>query len=76
VDLSAQSVGLGKVLYEEVFRYAKESRVPIVTAEIDIQPPNPVSLKFHDKFGFAEVGRQEVYDGEKVVSLQVARISL
>lgn len=74
VDLSAQSVGLGKVLYEEVFRYAKESRVPIVTAEIDIQPPNPVSLKFHEKFGFTEVGRQEVYDGEKVVSLQAARI--
>ena len=72
VDLSAQSAGLGKALYEEVFRYAKESRVSLVTAEIDIQPPNPVSLKFHEKFGFTEVGRQEVYGGEKVVSLQVA----
>ncbi|MGI6732624.1 MAG: GNAT family N-acetyltransferase [Anaerovoracaceae bacterium] len=73
VDLGKQSLGLGSLLYEEVFRHARETGVPLVTAEIDIEPPNPVSLKFHEKFGFHEVGRQEVANGKKVVSLQIAR---
>jgi predicted GNAT superfamily acetyltransferase len=73
VDLKKQGLGLGSLLYEEVFRYAKETGVPLVTAEIDIEPPNPVSLKFHEKFGFHEVGRQEVVNGTKIVSLQIAK---
>ncbi len=74
VDLKKQTSGLGSLLYEEVFRHAREVGVPMVTAEIDIEPPNPVSLKFHEKFGFHEVGRQEVAGGKKVVSLQVAEL--
>ncbi len=74
VDLRKQAAGLGSLLYEEVFRHARNTGVPLVTAEIDIEPPNPVSLKFHEKFGFQEVGRQEVGGGKKVVSLQVAKL--
>ena len=74
VDLKKQTTGLGSLLYEEVFRHARETGVRIVTAEIDIAPPNPVSLKFHEKFGFKEVGRQEVAGGTKVVSLQIANL--
>lgn len=74
VDVAKQASGLGKLLYEEVFRYARETDVPLVTAEIDIKPPNPVSLKFHDKFDFREVGRQEVAGGNKIVSLQVSKL--
>lgn len=74
VDVNVQASGLGKLLYEEVFRHARATGVPIVTAEIDIEPPNPVSLKFHEKFGFHEVGRQEVAGGKKIVSLQVAEL--
>ena len=74
VDLKKQAAGLGSLLYEEVFRYARETGVPLVAAEIDIEPPNPVSLKFHEKFGFGEVGRQEVAGGTKVVSLQTSNL--
>lgn len=74
VDLRKQASGMGSLLYEEVFRHARETGVPLVTAEIDIEPPNPVSLKFHEKFGFHEVGRQEVANGKKVVSLQTAKL--
>ncbi|GAB1477210.1 GNAT family N-acetyltransferase [Bacillota bacterium] len=76
VDLSARSAGLGKLLYEEVFKHAGATGVPIITAEIDIEPPNPISLRFHEKFGFNEVGKQEIGGGKKVVSLQMARCSL
>jgi predicted GNAT superfamily acetyltransferase len=69
-----QGKGLGKMLYRSVFEHAKEIGVPSVTAEIDINPPNPGSLNFHEGFGFKEVGRQAVADGKKVVSLQAVEI--
>lgn len=70
----SQGMNIGKLLYEEVFKYAKDNEVEVVTAEIDIMPPNPVSLKFHQSFGFKEVSTQFVAGGKKQVSLQVAKI--
>lgn len=74
VSLQMQGKGLGNILYESVFSHAKLIGVPYVAAEIDINPPNPESLKFHEKFGFAEVGKQTVAQGKKVVSLQVVEL--
>ena len=74
VDLTKQSLGLGRLFYEEVFKHARKTGADLVAAEIDINPPNPTSLKFHEKFGFSEVGRQEVAGGKKIVSLQVVEM--
>ena len=74
VSVKKQNSGLGKLLYEEVFKHAKLTCVPVVTAEIDIEPANPISLKFHEKFGFKEVGKQAVAGGKKNVSLQASQI--
>ncbi len=74
VSLKHQHSGFGKLLYEEVFKHADSIDIPVVTAEIDIEPPNPVSLKFHEKFGFKEVGKQSVAGGKKIVSLQAASL--
>lgn len=41
-----------------------------VTCEVNIRPPNPESLAFHDRQGFVEVGTQETEDGRKTVSLR------
>ncbi len=70
VSVKHQGKGLGKALYEAVLAHAKAIGVPCITAEIDINPPNPGSLAFHEGFGFTEVGRQSVAGGKKVVSLQ------
>jgi hypothetical protein len=59
-------------LYEQLFAYAREADVATVTAEFDIDPPNPASARFHAKFGFHEAGRQVVPYGMKEVSMQVA----
>ena len=67
-----QCRGLGRVLYEAVFAHARATGAPVVTCEYDIDPPNPVSERFHRTFGFLEVGRQSVAGGTKVVSLQGA----
>lgn len=64
--------GLGVVLYETVFAYARANNFPVLACEFDIDPPNPQSAQFHARFGFTEVGRQAVVGGSKRVSLQAA----
>jgi hypothetical protein len=75
VSARRQGLGLGPVLYRAVFTRAAVSAVPLVTCEFDIDPPNPASERFHSKFGFREVGRQQVAGGKKWVSLQAARVA-
>ncbi|MDP3761026.1 MAG: GNAT family N-acetyltransferase [Ramlibacter sp.] len=72
VDVAFQSRRLGTLLYEDLFAFARSTGAPRVTCEFDIQPPNPVSARFHGKFGFTEVGRQDVAYAAKAVSLQEA----
>jgi predicted GNAT superfamily acetyltransferase len=72
VDVAFQARRLGTLLYEDLFAFARASGAPRVTCEYDIQPPNPVSARFHGKFGFREVGRQDVGYAAKAVSLQEA----
>lgn len=70
VDIGFQSRRLGTRLYEDLFAHARSTHVARVTCEFDIEPPNPVSAQFHRKFGFREVGRQNVAYADKAVSLQ------
>jgi uncharacterized protein len=62
--------------YTALEKYVVARGVPRLACEIHIHPPNPVSLQFHQKQGFVEVGRQEIEDehadnGKKLVSLQI-----
>lgn len=50
-----QNQKIGTLLYDFVKRHAIENRIP-VTAEVNIQPPNPGSMRFHDRHGFQQVG--------------------
>lgn len=63
---------LGSLLYADLFAYAREHGVPMITCEYNIIPPNEPSRRFHDKFGFQEVGTQWVSNRTKLVSLQVS----
>ena len=56
-------------LYDELSAMALADGCKVMTAEMDIEPPNPHSLHFHSKRGFAEHG-QRVLDGGKRVSMQ------
>lgn len=76
VASSQQGKRLGQILYDDLFAFAKESRIAAVTLEFDIAPPNEASRRFHARYGFREVGTQWVADGKKQVSLQVADIDL
>jgi predicted GNAT superfamily acetyltransferase len=76
VVVAAQFSGrrIGSRLYEDLFAFARAQRIGTITCEYNIDPPNPASRAFHDKFGFKELGTQWVAGGTKQVSLQAAEI--
>lgn len=76
LDERYRGFGIGRKLYEVVFRHAQQKGVPFVTAEIDTIPYNEVSLKFHEAMGFHEVGTQLIRGNSVKVSLQEAEVRL
>jgi uncharacterized protein len=74
VAAAAAGTGIGRRLYDDLFDRARRLGIGIVACEYNLEPPNPASRRFHDRFGFREVGRQHVADGTKLVSLQIAEV--
>lgn len=72
VDSQFAGRGIGRRLYEDLFAFARAEGIGAITCEYNIDPPNPASRAFHDKFGFKEMGTQWVAGGTKQVSLQAA----
>lgn len=66
---SARSQGIGKSFYNHLEQWARSVDKPVLTAEVDIKPPNIPSLKFHQNLGFKEVGRQQYGNPIKEVCL-------
>jgi predicted GNAT superfamily acetyltransferase len=59
--------GLGLMLYSEALKHAVRLGHTRVVCEVNLQPPNPVSDKFHAAQGFEEVGRACIDDRTKTV---------
>ena len=55
VSLDQRDKGIGSKLYEKVIAYSQENTIPIA-AEVNLNPPNPGSMRFHHRFEFEEVG--------------------
>ena len=70
VDASWRGRGFAGDLYRDLFGYARAFGVARIVCEYDIEPPNPSSRAFHQRFGFQEVGRRS-YGAGKRVSLQL-----
>ena len=62
----ARGAGIGQALYEALFRQLSGVR-PLVLAEVNLSPPNPGSIKFHDRNGFVSVGERWNEDRSKGV---------
>jgi uncharacterized protein len=69
-----QGRGIGKLFYADLFNYARQKKIPLITCEINAIPPNERSFAFHAGLGFEEVGSQWVCEGQKKVSMQVLSI--
>ncbi|WP_104191975.1 GNAT family N-acetyltransferase [Cryobacterium sp. Y82] len=61
--------GLGQVLYDAIFGAARRLKLTEVFCEVNLEPPNPGSLAFHDRLGFTEVGQLSTKEDTVVVSL-------
>lgn len=70
IGSAARGQGLAAQLYEDLFTRAREQGITRITCEFDVDPPNEASRRFHERFGFREVGSQRVAGGKKAVSLQ------
>ncbi len=70
LDPPYRGAGIGTRFYRLAEQHARGAGLAWLVAEVDADPPNPVSLAFHDRLGFVEVGRQAA-GGGKVVSLRV-----
>ena len=68
-----RGAGVGRAFYRRAAEYAAHHDCAWLVCEVDVEPPNAASLAFHQRLGFAEVGRQTV-GGGKVVSMQVCGI--
>lgn len=60
--------GVGRNLYAALFDDVRNNK-PLVACEVNLIPPNPDSVRFHENLGFEEVGQQETEQGTKRVSL-------
>lgn len=56
-------------LYDDLEAFARARGIPRITCEVNVEPPNPVSLRFHERRGFRESDREE-YAGKIVTMLE------
>jgi predicted GNAT superfamily acetyltransferase len=59
IDPTYQNLGLGVLLYQSVEQQMIDSaQHSLLCCEVNLEPPNPGSLRFHHRIGFTEVGQQ------------------
>ena len=58
IDSNHQNRGLGALLYQSVEQHMlKSAEHSLLCCEVNLEPPNPGSLRFHQRIGFTEVGQ-------------------
>ncbi len=67
VGAAYRRLGLGRILYDDLFRRAGRLGRRRIACEVNLRPPNPVSDAFHAKLGFAEIGQSIAGDSGKLV---------
>lgn len=62
----AQGRGLAAALYAELKTQARAGGQKRLVCEINLAPPNPGSVAFHEKLGFGQVGQADLSGGKRV----------
>jgi len=70
VAAHARRHGLATLLYDD-FQATLIDAVDIMTCEVNLQPPNEISMQFHERYGFMQVESQATEGGKKEVALLV-----
>lgn len=64
-----RGTGLADRLYDRWIADAVHDGVPVVCAEVNVEPPNPRSLAFHARHGFAVVAEEDREGGAHRVAM-------
>ncbi len=65
--------GIGKSLYFDLEKNI--GKYELIACEFNIEPPNPISKKFHESLNYEKVGHQLTENQTKKVSLMIKKIS-
>jgi predicted GNAT superfamily acetyltransferase len=67
VAAAARGLGIGRLLYDDLFAAAIHAGHNNIVCEVNVDPPNPASVAFHQKLGFNQVGQGSIHGGAKTV---------
>lgn len=67
IDATTRKGGHGRRLYEDIERFARAKGAEHLACEVNSEPPNPVSMHFHEALGFRSVGELANEDRSKCV---------
>ena len=68
VALEHRDRGIGSLLYGQVIEHGKNLQFPVM-AEVNLTPPNPGSIRFHERHRFTEIG--VFHQGKKSVTMML-----
>jgi hypothetical protein len=68
VDAAYRRRGIGTGLYDQAEASARALGCKLLCCEVNLRPPNPDSLEFHQRLGFEKRGEQEA-KGKRVAML-------
>ena len=69
VHTGYRGLGIGARLYQALLDHAGDAAR--LTCEVNLEPPNPGSIRFHERLGFVAVDEQATESGTKRVALMV-----
>ena len=66
ITQTARRARVGSQFYNLVEQFAHQAGLNSLVCEVNLAPPNPISLNFHAKNNFVEVGTMDTPDGRRV----------
>ena len=67
IDATTRKGGHGRRLYADIESFARAEGARHLACEVNSQPPNPISMRFHEALGFRPVGELTNDDHTKCV---------
>ena len=74
LEPGARGIGIADELYGRFEAWADRTGRPVVCAEVNVEPPNPRSMRFHERRGYAAVAEVAPYDTEERVAMVEKRL--
>lgn len=66
VGRNFQGQGIGTSFYEIILEIAEEEGKDLLVCEVNIDPPNDISIEFHENFGFEAIEEKTLDNGKTV----------